>query len=88
MKKPIAPFGRRKDSLFVYEKTDEIFRDGNVEKRTVWKFRLSKNFLTSALIAFAGLCLVVSPDARAFASEVGSVLFEFGRDWLLRGAVD
>jgi hypothetical protein len=88
MKKPIPPFGRRKNSLFRYEKTDEMFRDGNVEKRTVIRFRLSKNMLTSVLIGFAGLYLVVSPDARAIAGEIANVVVQFGRDWLLRGSVD
>lgn len=88
MKKPIAPFGRRKNSLFVYEKTDEIFRDVNMEKRTVLRFRLSENVFTSASVVFAGLCLVVSPDARALGSEIGKALVEFSQDWLLRGALD
>lgn len=88
MKKPITPFGHRGNSLFRYGKTDEIFRDGNVEKRTVIRFRLSKNFLTSALVAFVGLFLVVSPDARALASEIGKIIVQFSQDWLLRGTLD
>lgn len=75
-------FGKRPNSIVEFHSDASTYSKGQLESRRVMRFSLKIGpIVASALVA----ALAISPEVRAFASELGSTAYEIGKDWLLRG---
>lgn len=75
-------FGRRSPVLIERTEILEKYNKGQLHKRTENRWRVCAGPLVTTVIAIcAGTVFMLSPETRAFASE----MLEFGREWILRG---
>ena len=78
------PFGKRRTPIAEFKSVEEEFKKGELLKRREHNLAV---FVTP-LVAFTLIVvLVVSPETRAFAIELGAKVIDVGREWLLRGTL-
>lgn len=85
MQRSQEPFGKRRVPVAEFKSLEEEFRKGEIAKRTerVWTVNVTP-VLAITLMAI----LVLLPESRAVALEIGAKAIEIGRDWLLRGRLE
>jgi hypothetical protein len=85
MKARKKTFGIRHAPIAEFRSLEEEFTKGELSKRRESNFAVYNTLLLVVLVVVVCLVLIISPESRALAQEIGTKAFELGRDWILRG---
>ncbi|AZV18664.1 hypothetical protein EOD10_18350 [Mesorhizobium sp. M7A.T.Ca.TU.009.01.3.2] len=88
MQRAQNPFGKRRKPIAEYKSVEERYEKGELSRRRESNFAIYNTLLLMVLAVVVSLVLIISPESRALALEIGAKAFELGRDWVLRGVLE